>query len=213
MSTLEGTGMRTLEGTGMSMRNLRHNPYAPVEHLDLTPRTSLAGLLWRWRTELALVGAGVAAAFVVGTALTQGLWWAAALAGTVSLPAGVPAGRKWLRRHFWCLFSRHRIQRVCLETSMHTRKGKIPLILWISPTDFGERAFILLRAGICAEDFEAFSAEIAAACCATSVRVVRHPVRAQFVTVEVVRRGTAAGAGTWGDGGQGGARPLERLAG
>ncbi|WP_157549265.1 hypothetical protein [Nonomuraea candida] len=195
----------------MSMRNPRHNPYPPVE--GPAPGSGALTVVWRWRTEIALAGLSAAAAFVITTAAVQGMWWAVALAGTVSVPATVPAGRKWIRRHFWCLFSRHRLQRVCLETSMHTRKGRIPLILWITPEHFGERAFILLRAGICAEDFEAFAGEIAAACCATSVRVVRHPRRAQFVTVEIVRRGVALGAGAWGDGEPGGARPMEQFAG
>ncbi|MFC5827497.1 hypothetical protein [Nonomuraea insulae] len=198
----------------MSMRNLRHNPYGRAEGQERADQgTGMVALLWRWRTEFVLLGMAVGAAFLIAAAMGQGLWWApAALAGTVSVPATIPVGRKWIRGHFWCLFSRHRLQRVCLETPMHTRKGRIPLVLWIAPADFGERAFILLRAGICAEDFEAFAGEIAAACCASSVRVVRHD-RAQFVTVEIVRRGVVLGAGTWGDGEAGAGRPLEKLAG
>lgn len=202
--------------TGMDMRNPRRNPYAEVGGPYPEPGTGPLVLLWRWRTEIVLLATAAGTAAALAAAMVQGLWWApVALAGTVSVPATVPAGRKWIRRHFWCLFSRHRLQRVCLETSMHTRKGRIPLILWISPTDFGERAFILLRAGICAEDFEAFAGEIAAACCATSVRVLRHEGRAQFVTVEILRRGVVLGAGTWGGGGtEPGVRPpAERLAG
>lgn len=201
----------------MFPRNPRHNPYAEAERLLLAPAPGLVTRLWRWRTEIVLLVFAAGAAVVIATAVGRGMWWApVALAGPVFVPATVPAGRKWILRHFWCLFSRHRIQRVCAETSMHTREGRIPLILWITPTGSGERAFILLRAGICADDFEAFGAEIAAACCAASVRVRRHPDRAQFVTVDIVRRGAEddqPGAGTWGDGEHGGKRPLERLAG
>ncbi|WP_155126829.1 hypothetical protein [[Actinomadura] parvosata] len=180
----------------MFPRNPRHNPYLPVDDLLLEPGPGPLTRLWRWRTEIVLLVLAVGAAVTIVTAAGQGMWWAtAALAGTVSVPATVPAGRKWILRHFWCLFSRHRLQRVCSETSMHTRAGRIPLILWITPTAFGERAYILLRAGICADDFEAFGAEIAAACCAASVRVRRHPHRAQFVTVDIVRRGAAPDAG------------------
>ncbi|GAA2820309.1 hypothetical protein [Nonomuraea rubra] len=201
----------------MLPRNPRHNPYAEAERLLLAPAPGLVTRLWRWRTEIVLLMLAAGTAVVIATAVGRGMWWApVALAGPVFVPATVPAGRKWILRHFWCLFSRHRIQRVCAETSMHTREGRIPLILWITPTGSGERAFILLRAGICADDFEAFGAEIAAACCAASVRVRRHPDRAQFVTVDIVRRGAEddqPGAGTWGDGEHGGKRPLERLAG
>ncbi|TMR90558.1 hypothetical protein [Nonomuraea basaltis] len=179
----------------MSDRNVRHKPHLSIEDL-LPPRgTSPVVLLWRWRTEIVSFAAAAGAAVVLATAAAQG-WWLAflALAGSVSVPATVPAGRKWLSRHFWCVFSRHRLQRVCMETPMHTRKGRIPLVLWITPTALGEKAFLLLRAGISAADFEAFGPEIAAACYATSVRVSRHPRRAQFVTVEIVRRGEVLGA-------------------
>ncbi|MCF6474308.1 hypothetical protein FAF44_38905 [Nonomuraea sp. MG754425] len=199
----------------MFPRNPRHNPYLAVEGPAWGP--GVLTRVWRWRTEIALLllAAGAAAAMVA--AMGQGLWWAAvAVVGTGAAPATVPAGRKWILRHFWCLFSRHRMQRVCMETSMHTRAGRIPLILWMTPTDSGERAFILLRAGICADDFEAFGAEIAAACCASHVRVRRHPDRAQFLTVDIVRRDPerrGAAAGAWDGGRPGATRPLEKLAG
>ncbi|MEO3872067.1 hypothetical protein ABGB18_24905 [Nonomuraea sp. B12E4] len=197
----------------MTTRNLRHNPYAPVESLFVAPRPGVLVTLWRWRTELALAALAAGAAAVMTAAAGQGSWWALfALAGTVSVPATVPAGRKWMSRHFWCLYSRHRLQRVFLETPMHTRRGRIPLIAWITPTERGEKAFLVLRAGICADDLEAFGGEIAAACSASSVRVSRHPRRAQFATVEIVRRGELAGDEPWG-GLTDTARPIERLAG
>ncbi len=66
---------------------------------------------------------------------------------------------------------------------MHTRSGRLPLVLRITPTEVGERALIWCRAGICAEDFEAHSGEIAAACYARQARIeclqtagaARHP--------------------------------------
>lgn len=182
----------------MSDRNVRHKPRLFIEDLLPPRRTSALVLLWRWRTEIVAFALAAGAAVVMVSAAAQG-WWGAvlALAGSISVPATMPVGRKWLSRHFWCVFSRHRLQRVCLETPMHTRKGRIPLVLWITPTEFGEKAFLWVRAGISAADFAAFGPEIAAACFASSVRVTRHPRRAQFVTVEIVRRGEVLGAGTW----------------
>src|SRR5690606_11735128 len=108
--------------------------------------------------------------------------------GVVSVPAATRSGRNRVTAYFWCLFSRHRIQRVCLETSMHTRTGRIPLILWITPTPAGEKALIATRAGVCAEDFAAYAGEIEAACMARRVTVSRHPSRANLVAVEIIRR-------------------------
>jgi hypothetical protein len=120
------------------------------------------------------------------------------LTSAISAPAATRTGRNWIAAHFWCVFSRHRLQRVCLETTMHTRAGRIPLVLWITPTTTGEKALILTRAGISAEEFEAYSEEIAAACWARSVNVYRHRTRAQLVIVEVVRRDEAPGAASPG---------------
>ena len=88
------------------------------------------------------------------------------------------------------MLSRHRIQRVCFETRMHTRSGRLPLVLRISPTQVGERALIWCRAGICAADFEAHTGEIAAACYARQARVKGNKRWAQLVTVDVVRHDT-----------------------
>jgi hypothetical protein len=194
----------------MTFRNTRHNPYVPLESLLLVPSANPLVVLWRWRTEIALLGLAGAAAAMMAAAAGQGSWWALfALGGTVTVPATVPAGRKWIRRHFWCLFSRHRLQRIFLETPMHTRKGRIPLVLWITPSEFGEKAYLLLRAGVSADGFEAFGPEIAAACFASSVRIHRHSRHAQFVTVEIVRRGEVLGEGRWDRAGQDAARPAE----
>ena len=75
---------------------------------------------------------------------------------------------------------------------MHTRSGRLPLVLRITPTEVGERALIWCRAGICAADFEAHSAEIAAACYARQARIEGHRKWAQLVQLDIVRRDTLA---------------------
>ena len=87
----------------------------------------------------------------------------------------LPWTRRFIVRRAWCVLSRHRIQRVCFETRMHTRSGRLPLVLRIAPTEVGERALIWCRAGICAEDFEAHAGEIAAACLARQARIEGQP--------------------------------------
>jgi hypothetical protein len=95
-------------------------------------------------------------------------------------------------RRAWCVLSRHRIQKVCFETRMHTRSGRLPLVLRIHPTEVGERALIWCRAGICAADFEAHTPEIAAACYARQARVEGNRRWAQLVQLDIVRRDTLA---------------------
>ncbi|TMR13725.1 hypothetical protein ETD86_30275 [Nonomuraea turkmeniaca] len=151
--------------------------------------------LWRARSELLLVLTLALVALTLLTATQQGRWVPLLLlTSAISVPAATRMGRNWIAAHFWCVFSRHRLQRVCLETTMHTRAGRIPLVLWITPTTTGEKALILTRAGISAEKFEAYSEEIAAACWARSVNVYRHRTRAQLLIVEIVRRDEVPGA-------------------
>jgi hypothetical protein len=75
---------------------------------------------------------------------------------------------------------------------MHTRSGRLPLVLRIYPTRVGVRALIWCRAGICAADFEDNAQEIAAACYARQARVEGSKRCAHLVQVDIVRRDTLA---------------------
>ena len=151
-------------------RNHRNNPYM----LDGWPsqvHRSAAGTLWRFRTELAIVF----------------IWGRLRRAGPPGAPdpgryhprrpghalAALPWTRRFVIRRAWCVISRHRIQKMFFETRMHTRSGRLPLVLRIRPTEVGERAVIWCRAGICFEDFEAHTGELAAACYAREARIER----------------------------------------
>ena len=63
--------------------------------------------------------------------------WAGAAVGLA--PAGLGA-LPWTRRRFWCVLTRHRLQRLCWEARLHTRSGRLPLVLWARPTKVGVRA-------------------------------------------------------------------------
>jgi hypothetical protein len=173
-----------------SPRNHRNNPYMLDEYF-VTVHHSAAGVLWRFRTEVLILAALAASTWqltVAMTAVLAGIFVAAFVTAVMVLPWT----RRPITRRAWCVLSRHRIQRVCFETRMHTRSGRLPLVLRITPTQVGERALIWCRAGICAEDFEAHTGEIAAACYAREARVEKSPARAQLVRVDIVRRDTLA---------------------
>jgi hypothetical protein len=61
-------------------------------------------------------------------------------------------------------------------------------VLWTRPTPVGERVFLLLRAGLSADDFTGNTAELATACGAREVRVT--PVRwnSALIVLDVIRR-------------------------
>ena len=169
-----------------STRNYRNNPY-PLDELMLRTHHSAIGTLWRYRTEVLIPLLIIDCIKVLAIVLPVFLA-IITVAATITVVKILPWTRRALIRRAWCVVSRHRIQRVCYETRMHTRSGRLPLILRIHPTEVGEQALIWCRAGICFEDFEAHTGEIAAACYAREVRVERSKRRAQFVQVNIVRR-------------------------
>jgi hypothetical protein len=173
-----------------SARNHRNNPYV-LDRMFVRVHHSAAGTLFRFRTELAVLAVTVIGGWELAKALTA-LWAVTILMATVAVVTALPWTRRFVTGRAWCVLSRHRIQRVCFETRMHTRSGRLPLVLRIHPTEVGERALIWCRAGICKADFEAHMPEIAAACYARQARVKGHQRWAQLVTVDVVRRDTLA---------------------
>lgn len=176
--------------TRTTYRNHRNNPYVMDEFISRTHR-SLAGVLWRFRTEALTVITTIGGGWLLARSITL----AGVIAVAIPLLAAAliaPATRRGIIRRILCVMTRHRLQRVCFETRMHTRSGRLPLVLRIHPTEVGEQALIWCRAGICFEDFEAHTGELATACYAREVRVERSRRWAQLVTIHVVRRDTLA---------------------
>ena len=177
-----------------SARNQRNNPYQ-LENIFVRFHRTPAGIAWRWRTELAILATLAAALWWLSILITI-TWAAILLAALVSVVLAVPHSRRFITRRFWCVLARHRLQRLCYEARLHTRSGRLPLILWIRPTQVGERAWLLCRAGICAEDFEDRIGELRAACYARDARVTRNRRWSHLVTIDIIRRDTLAAANT-----------------
>ncbi len=129
------------------------SPYL-IDDLVVTFHRSAAGLAWRWRTELIALALTTAALLRLRHDLGDWIWPGVLTSTMVLGLLAVPATRRYITRRFWCVLARHRIQRLCWEARLHTRAGRLPLILWTRPTKVGERAWLLCRAGICSEDFE-----------------------------------------------------------
>ena len=173
-----------------SPRNHRNNPYV-LDRAFAQMHHSAAGTIWRFRTELAVLAIAIAGAWKLAATVAFG-WMVIILTAMAVMTLALPWTRRFIIGRAWCVLSRHRIQRVCFETRMHTRSGRLPLVLRITPTQVGERALIWCRAGICAEDFEAHAAEIAAACLARQARIEGSKRWAQLVQLDIVRRDTLA---------------------
>ena len=82
----------------------------------------------------------------------------------------------------------HRVRSAFARAGIYSARRRLPAVLCCSPRSFGELVTLWLPAGLCADDLQDAGRTIAAACFATSVRVVPHPKYAHIVTLEVVRR-------------------------
>lgn len=115
-------------------------------------------------------------------------WSLAALGGLVLVLMLVPWPRRFLTARFWCLFTRHRLQRVFWELRLHTRAGHLPWVLWTRPTPVGVRSWVLCPPGTCADDFRESAKEIAAACGGREARVTASRRWSLLITIDVLRR-------------------------
>jgi hypothetical protein len=177
-----------------SSRTQRTNP-CQLDDLFVSFHRTPAGVAWRWRAELAI--AVTLAAVLWRLSLLITLTWAGiVVASALNLALIVPHSRRFLTRRAWCILARHRIHRLCYEARLHTRAGRLPLVLWIRPTQVGERAWVLCRAGISAEDFQDRAEQLRAACYARDARATRNRRWSHLVTIDIIRRDTLAASNT-----------------
>jgi hypothetical protein len=143
-------------------------------------------IFWRWRYELGLtLFLGIA---LLSLASTVGWWWELALIGAVG---GVVATWPTARRHVivqsWRIVTPHRVRTACKQAWIHSRWGKIPIILMTTAEPFGERVYMWLRAGVSVEYLIEARALLATACWADDVHVARHERFAHIAILDVIR--------------------------
>ncbi|MGD0705874.1 MAG: hypothetical protein ABSA02_39080 [Trebonia sp.] len=144
---------------------------------------------WNWRWDLGILAtiAGLSGLITAGLGLI-GLA-AAAGAGLAASSALVcwPPARERIVAQAWCIITPHRIRVGCVNAWVQTRRGRLPIILYTVPANYGERVQLWCRAGITVADLFAARQILAAACWATQVRVIPSAQHAHLVTLEVIR--------------------------
>lgn len=149
-------------------------------------RANLLVVSYRWRYELSAVGAVAANLLVLGPA--TGAKVIAAIATLIGAVACWPTGRRVLVARLWCIVTPHRVRVGCAQAWIHSRDGKIPIVLITRRRPFGERVYLWCRAGTTAFDFSSASALLAGACWAQDVRVACHPRYTHIIALDVIRR-------------------------
>lgn len=175
-------------------RNTRH-AYAHFQYtFGTVARANPVVAAWRWRYELGLLGALVAAWAALG--LTDDVLLIANVAGLLcALAAILPEVRRYLIARAWCVITPHRVRAGCVHAWIHSRNGKIPVILLTTRQPFGERVYLWCRAGITASDFVTARELLAAACWADDVLVWRGERHAHLVRLDVIRHQPGPGPG------------------
>jgi hypothetical protein len=154
--------------------------------LTQVKRPNLLVIIWRWRYELALL-IGLPAG-VIALALIYG--WRCSLAAIgllAAIPCTWPEVRWWITAHAWCVVTAHRLRTGCAQAWIHSRHGKLPIILFTSPKPFGERVHLWCRAGTSVEDFEFARDLLRSACWAHDVQVARSTRYSHIVILDVIR--------------------------
>ena len=177
--------------TSTKTRGKRDSDLYSFDQFIVKVHRSAAGTAWRWRTELTVLSGLLAALYWLSRQITI-IWAAVVLAAAIGIIFAVPHTRRFITRRFWCVLARHRFHRLCWEARLHTRAGRLPVVLWTRPTKVGERLTVWCRAGIAAEDFEQHTGELRAACYARDARVTRNTSWSQLVTIDIIRRDTLA---------------------
>ena len=160
-----------------------------LQDLLMKPPHGVAVKVARWGNLVALfVGAVCLGVWLVLTlgATAAGLWFASLMA----LTGWVSPVRRLIQRTAWCQVTRSRLYSVMIESRIHSRTGRLPIVLRVKPTKVGERASIWCVAGVSLEDFESRTRTIGAACYARDARVSAHKRWSHLITVEVIRRDT-----------------------
>jgi hypothetical protein len=144
-------------------------------------------LAWRWRYELILgVGLPVTLFLLGGLPVMLGTLTVIAVLTSAAL-SWAPA-RRCLIARVWCVITPHRIRKGCAQAWIHSREGKIPIVLFTTPQPFGERVHLWCRAGTSAADFISAQPLLTSACWARDIRVYTSERFAQLIALDVIRR-------------------------
>lgn len=152
-------------------------------------RSNALVLIWRWRYELALL-AGLPTVIITLITEVSRLWILVGVSVIAATLANCPEARLWLFAHARCVFTAHRVRTGCAQAWIHSRYGKLPIILLTSPKPFGERVHLWCRAGTCLEDFESVIGILRSACWARDIQVTASARYSHIVILDVIRRET-----------------------
>jgi hypothetical protein len=79
------------------------------------------------------------------------------------------------------------VRTACKHLWLHSRTGRLPMVLWTRPVPAGVRCTLWCRPGLSVADFDAVRQRFATACWCRAVEVEADPRRPQIVRVFLER--------------------------
>jgi hypothetical protein len=168
-------------------RNTRQALAALHYALGTVARPNPLVLAWWWRYELA-IGVGLPALLIALIGIRGMLDTLAAMAVLIGVATIWSPSRHYLADRAWCVITPHRVRVGCVQGWIHSRHGKIPVVLLTTRQPFGERVHLWCRAGTCSADFASALPLLVAACWASGIRVTGNQRFAHLVMLDVIRR-------------------------
>lgn len=163
------------------------------QNLKPVARPNLLVLIWRWRYELGLL-ASLPPVIILLMTRVGWVWTLAGVSVVAATLANWLDARSWLLAHARCVLTAHRVRTGCAQAWIHSRYGKLPIILLTSPKPFGERVHLWCRAGTSLEDFESARGILRSACWARDVHISANARYAHIVILDVIRHETIPAA-------------------
>jgi len=143
-------------------------------------------LAWRWRYEL-MLGIALPVGLVVLGGIPVMLGTVAALAVLIGAALLWAPARRYLIARAWCIITPHRVRVGCAQAWIHSRRGKIPIVLLTTRQPFGERVHLWCRAGTSAIDFTSARPLLIAALWARDIDVTGNEQYPQLIILDVIR--------------------------
>jgi hypothetical protein len=98
-----------------------------------------------------------------------------------------PPRHQLFAAHAWRIITPHRVRKGCAEARIHSRSGRLPIIVRTTREPFGERLLVWCPAGTSPRDIRSARKTMAAACWAADIEVVASERHAHLLTLDVIR--------------------------
>lgn len=168
----------------MNRRQARDQIAELARELTAPRRPNPVLAAYRWRYELAAAAVIPFAAIELEGAVGP-VWFGVVVAAVMTTVWHWPAARRFCAARIRTVIVQHRLRTAFARARICTLDGRLPAILWTSPSDTEIRVWLACPAGIDAERVSAYRRVLAAACFANDVTVVPHPKYSNMIVLSV----------------------------